>query len=76
MSNPFYYINVDIDCGKTKPNNIINIDDVLFPNENKKMDKIKKYISKNVDKEYESLSNLDKFVLVQKKFNQSFYDLK
>ena len=76
MSNPFYYINVDIDCGKTKPNNIINIDDVLFPNENKKMDKIKKYISKNVDKEYESLSNLDKFVLVQKKFNQTFYDLK
>lgn len=76
MSNPFYYINVDIDCGKSKPKNMMSIDDVLFPNENKKMNKIKNYISKNVDKQYETLSELDKFVLVQKKFNQSFYDIK
>ena len=79
MSNPFYYIKTN--CKEEKDiRNIGNIDvkDVFynFVNENKKMLKIKEQISKNVDKKYKSLSELDKFVLAQKKFNQSFYDIK
>ena len=76
MSNPFYYINVDIDCGKTKHYPMIEIDDVDFPNENKKMSKIKEKISKNIEKDYDYISELNKFVLTQKKFNQYFFDMK
>ena len=76
MSNPFYYIN-------TKCEEVENIDNItpkdVFYNfiiENNKMIRIKEQISKNVDKQYKSLSDLDRFVLTQKKFNQTFYDIK
>jgi len=81
MSNPFYYINTK--CGEEykeykeyKEN--IDTKDVFysFVNENKKMIKIKEQISKNVNNKYKSLSDLDKFVITQKKFNQTFYNIK
>ena len=50
--------------------------DPNFITENNKMIRIKEQISKNVDKKYKSLSDLDRFVLTQKKFNQTFYDIK
>lgn len=76
MSNPFYYINTN--CKEEKNIDNLTSKDVFysFTNENKKMIKIKEQISKNVDKKYKSLSELDKFVLTQKKFNQTFYDIK
>ena len=76
MSNPFYHIN-------TKCEEVENIDNLTpkdvfynFITENNKMIRIKEQISKNVDKKYKSLSDLDRFVLTQKKFNQTFYDIK
>lgn len=75
MSNPFYYINTNINCDdKEIEQENVSIEDVFYSKiieENSKMKNIKEMIHKKMNR-----SDFKSFIESQKLFNEYFYNMK